>query len=216
MDYRFHELPYAYDALEPHISERTLTIHHKMHHRKYADTFNDLVKDTPFMGKSVFEVILATSGNPTWRALFNNAAQAWNHDFFWKCMNPSGGGQPPQTITRRLAGTTNRSRRDFKTAFIDAAMAQFGSGWAWLVLRTDGDLEIETTSNAGNPITEGKMPILTCDLWEHAYYLDYQNRRREFVTAFVDHLVDWDYALECLVLAESTEWPQEMSIAASA
>jgi Fe-Mn family superoxide dismutase len=133
-----------------------------------------------------------SADSPSGQALFNNAAQAWNHAFFWKCMKPKGGGAPSGALAERLKGNFGGYDK-FRTAFLDAATSQFGSGWAWLVQSGD-KLEVIATSNADNPLVRGKIPLLTCDVWEHAYYLDYQNRRADFVKAFVDHLVNWEYA----------------------
>jgi len=180
-------LPYAKDALAPHMSAETFDYHHGKHHLAYVNKLNELTAGKPEAGKSLEELIRTTEGG-----LFNQAAQVWNHTFFWSCMKPAGGGEP----TGDLAAAIRRdfgSYADFKTKFAAEAVGRFGSGWAWLV--KDGDkLAITNTVNAGNPLTEGKTPILTLDVWEHAYYIDYRNARPNFVTAFLEHLVNWDFA----------------------
>ena len=204
--FQLPELPYDYDALEPHISQRTIDVHFGKHHRNYVETLNELVKDTSFADKTLLEIIQVTAGNDRLRAIHNNAAQAWNHDFFWRSMAKGGGGRPAGEMVDRLFNSFGDDFEDFRSSFVAAAADRFGSGWVWLTLNSDGHLLIETTANAGNPVTEARMPLLTCDLWEHAYYLDYQNERAAFVSAFLDHLVDWDFATENLRLAEGTDW----------
>jgi Fe-Mn family superoxide dismutase len=185
-------LPYAENALEPTISARTISFHYGKHHKAYADKLQSLVKDTPLADKTLEEMVKLTAGKPDQVAMFNNAAQVWNHDFFWKCMKPNGGGKPTGALAEKIERAFG-SFDNFKTKFTDAAVAQFGSGWAWLVL--DGeDLKIVTTSNADTPLARGQKALLTVDVWEHAYYLDYQNRRKDFVEAFLDHLANWEFA----------------------
>jgi Fe-Mn family superoxide dismutase len=185
-------LPYAQDALEPYISARTMSFHYGKHHQTYVDNLNKLVADTPLAEQPLEKVVQETAGAADKAAIFNNAAQVWNHTFFWKSMRPGGGGKP----TGRLMGLVEKSFggfEEFKKSFADTALAQFGSGWVWLV--QDGDqLKIVKTSNADTPAAHGQTAILTCDVWEHAYYLDYQNRRKDFVEAFLDHLANWEYA----------------------
>lgn len=185
-------LPYAQDALEPYVSARTMGFHYEKHHQTYVDNLNKLAAAAKLAGLPLDEIIRQTAGKTDQAGLFNNAAQVWNHTFFWKSMKPEGGGAP----TGRLAGMITAafgSFDAFKTAFSEAALTQFGSGWAWLV--QDGDtLKIVKTSNAGTPLAHGQIALLTCDVWEHAYYLDYQNRRKDFVQAFLDHLANWDFA----------------------
>ena len=187
MSFELPALPYAKDALAPHMSAETFDYHHGKHHLAYVNKLNELTAGKPEAGKSLEELIRTTEGG-----LFNQAAQVWNHTFFWSCMKPAGGGEP----TGDLAAAIQRdfgSYADFKTKFAAEAVGRFGSGWAWLV--KDGDkLAITNTVNAGNPLTEGKTPILTLDVWEHAYYIDYRNARPNFVTAFLEHLVNWDFA----------------------
>jgi len=192
MAFELPALPYASDALEPHYSAKTLSFHHGKHHLAYINKTNELVAGTDLADKPLEDVIRAakTSGN---NGLFNQSAQIWNHTFFWHSMKPAGGGAP----TGAIADAINASFGDFKT-FVDkfkaAAASNFGSGWTWLVQR-DGKLEIVNTSGGGTPLTEaGQKAILTVDVWEHAYYLDYQNRRPDFVQAFFDHLANWDFA----------------------
>jgi Fe-Mn family superoxide dismutase len=192
MAFELPALPYANDALEPHYSATTLSFHHGKHHLAYINKTNELVAGTELADKSLEDVIRAAkaSGN---NGLFNQSAQIWNHTFFWHSLKPAGGGAP----TGPIADAINAAFGDFKT-FVDkfkaSAAGNFGSGWTWLVLK-DGKLEIVNTSGAGTPLTEaGQKAILTVDVWEHAYYLDYQNRRPDFVQAFFDHLANWDFA----------------------
>ena len=186
-------LPYAQDALEPYISARTMSFHYGKHHQAYVDNLNKLVEGTPWAaGQPLEKVILESANRPDKTAVFNNAAQVWNHTFFWKSMKPGEGGKPAGRL-QAMIETSFGSFEKFKIAFADAAVAQFGSGWVWLV--QDGDaLKIVKTSNADTPIAHGQNAILTCDVWEHAYYLDYQNRRKDFVQTFLDHLANWEFA----------------------
>jgi Fe-Mn family superoxide dismutase len=185
-------LPYAMDALAPYISARTMSFHYGKHHKAYVDNLNKLVAGTPLAGQTLEEIIRETAGHADRAAVFNNAAQTWNHTFFWNSMTPGGGGKP----SARLAAMIEKSFGtfdSFREAFIKAGVGQFGSGWVWLV--QDGDsLKIVATANADTPLVHGQTPLLTCDLWEHAYYLDYQNRRNDFIAAFVDHLANWSFA----------------------
>jgi len=184
-------LPYAKDALAPHMSAETFDYHHGKHHLAYVNKLNELTAGKPEADKSLEELIRTTEG-----PLFNQAAQVWNHTFFWNCMKPAGGGEP----TGDLADAIRRdfgSFADFRSKFAAEATNRFASGWAWLV--KDGDkLAVTNTMNAGNPMTEGKTPLLTLDVWEHAYYIDYRNARPNFITAFLDHLVNWDFVAENL------------------
>jgi superoxide dismutase, Fe-Mn family len=195
------KLPYAEAALEPHISKQTLTFHHGKHHKGYVDKLNTLVEDTALENLQLEDVIRQSHGIAARQTIFNNAAQCWNHDFFWKSMNPKGGGAP----TGDLKVLIERDIGDatvFAKAFSDAAAAHFGSGWVWLVV-TDGVIGIVTTHDADLPFVHGRSALLCCDLWEHAYYLDYQNKRADFVQAFLDHLVNWDFANANLAVATS-------------
>lgn len=192
MAFELPPLPYAPEALAPYMSAQTLGFHHGKHHQTYVTNLNNLVKDTPMASQSLEEIVLATAGDSTKAGAFNNAAQVWNHTFFWNSMKPQGGGAPAGELAERI--TTDFGGLDvFKEEFKKAALAQFGSGWAWLVLDA-GKLKIMKTANAATPFTDKQKPLLTCDVWEHAYYLDYQNRRGDMVGAFLDHLVNWDFA----------------------
>ena len=185
-------LPYAENALEPVISARTVGFHYGRHHRAYVDNLNSLVKGTAFEKMSLEEVIKASAANPGQAAVFNNAAQVWNHTFYWSGMKPGGGGKPGGEIGKRIEKDFG-SYGNFRKEFVGAALGQFGSGWAWLV--TDGKaLKVVRTPNAENPMTQGLKPLWTVDVWEHAYYLDYQNRRKDFVEASLDRLVNWAFA----------------------
>lgn len=188
------KLPYAEDALAPVISANTISFHYGKHHATYVKTLNELIAGTPYEGKSLEEIVVASAADKdaAARKIFNNAAQAWNHDFYWHSMTPKGGAP-----TGKIKDALEKSFGDlaaFKKAFGMAAVGQFGSGWAWLVKGKDGTLKIETTSNADTPIAHGGTPLLVADVWEHAYYLDYQNRRPDHVTAWLDKLVNWSFA----------------------
>ncbi len=188
MAFELPPLPYGEDALAPHISAQTLQFHHGKHHATYVTNLNGFVEnDASLQGKSLEEIILASDGG-----VFNNAAQVWNHTFFWHSMRPGGGGAPSGALAAAIDAAFG-SLDGFRTAFADAAKTQFGSGWAWLVAGENG-LEVMKTANADLPMKHGRKALLTIDVWEHAYYLDYQNRRPDFITAFLDHLVDWDFA----------------------
>ncbi|MBE9529188.1 MAG: superoxide dismutase [Proteobacteria bacterium] len=184
-------LPYALDALEPVISARTLELHHQKHHDAYVVNTNRLVAGTELEGKDLITIINSSARETKYSALFNNAAQVFNHSFYWRCMSPKGGGEPHGEIARRLEEDFG-SYEEFVETFVAAAVTQFGSGWAWLVLH-DEKLEILKTSNADTPILHGHTPLLAVDVWEHAYYLDYQNRRIDYLRAFMAKLVDWDF-----------------------
>lgn len=192
MAFELPALPYAKTALEPHISANTFDFHHGKHHNTYVVNLNNLTADTDMAAMSLEDIMKATAGNAAKAGIFNNAAQVWNHTFFWNSMKPNGGGKP----TGAIADAINAAFGDydkFKEAFKTAGMTQFGSGWAWLAAK-GGKLEVLKTPNAECPLTNGYAPILTCDVWEHAYYLDYQNRRPDFLEAFLTHLVNWDFA----------------------
>jgi superoxide dismutase, Fe-Mn family len=200
MAFELPPLPYDKTALEPHMSAKTLEFHHGKHHQAYVTNLNNLIKDTPLAAKSLEEIIKATAKDEAKAGVFNNAAQVWNHTFFWSSMKPSGGGAPAgdlaQGVTRDFGGLDK-----FKELFKAAAVGQFGSGWAWLVA-DKGELKIVKTPNAVTPLTSGQVPLLTCDVWEHAYYLDYQNRRPDFVQTFLDKLANWDFAAKNLAAAK--------------
>ncbi|MGH8495286.1 MAG: superoxide dismutase [Gammaproteobacteria bacterium] len=191
MSLKLPPLPYALDALEPHISPLTLSLHHGRHHAGYVERARQLVQGTPLESAPLERVVLFSDADPD-RALFNAAAQAWNHDFYWHSMRARGGGKPHGEIARLVAESFG-SHEAFCQAFIQSASAHFGSGWAWLVL--DGErLCITTTENAGTPLLSPQVPLLTVDVWEHAYYPDYQNRRVDYVAAYLTHLVNWEFA----------------------
>jgi Fe-Mn family superoxide dismutase len=192
-------LPYPPDALAPVISARTLEFHHGKHHRKYVDTLNELVAGTEFEGQPLESIVLATAGRADKKAIFNNAAQSWNHAFYWRCLKRGGGGEPRGALGDKIASAFG-SFDAFKRAFSEAAVKQFGSGWAWLVA-DGGELKVTATPNAEVPFTRGEIPLLTIDVWEHAYYLDYQNRRPDHVNALIDKLLDWDFAADNLAIA---------------
>jgi Fe-Mn family superoxide dismutase len=189
MTIKLPDLPYAKDALAPHISASTLEFHHDKHHAAYVANTNKLIAGTELEGKSLEQIIAAAKDK---KGLFNNAAQAWNHDFLWHSMSPDGGGAAQGAVAKRIEQEF-KSMESFAEAFSAAAMGQFGSGWAWLVVNGN-KLEIEATANADTPIAHGKVPLLTLDVWEHAYYLDYQNRRADYVKTFLDKLVNWEFA----------------------
>jgi len=184
-------LPYEMDALAPHISKETLEYHYGKHHQAYVTNLNNLIKGTDKEGQSLEEIIHSSDGG-----LFNNAAQVWNHTFYWHCLSPNGGGEP----TGQVADAINEafgSFAAFKEAFSKVAATTFGSGWAWLVKNSEGKLELVSTSNAGTPLTENQTPLLTCDVWEHAYYVDYRNARPQYIEAFWN-LVNWSFVEEQL------------------
>lgn len=185
------DLPYAQDSLEPHVSANTLSFHHGKHHQTYVTNLNNLVKDTDLAAKSLEDIILASKGDASKAGLFNNAAQVWNHTFFWYCMTPNGGGAPTGKLLEKITADFGNFDK-FKEEFKNAGLTQFGSGWAWLVLE-NGKLKITKTPNADLPLAHGQKALLTCDVWEHAYYLDYQNRRADFLTVFLEKLVDWSF-----------------------
>lgn len=187
MEHKLPELPYAKDALAPGISAETLEYHYGKHHKTYVDNINKLIAGTEFENMTLEEIVKKASGG-----VFNNAAQVWNHTFYWNCLSPSGGGEPSGALADAIARDFG-SFAQFKDKFSSAAVTQFGSGWAWLLKNPDGSLAIEATSNAGTPLTEGKKPLLTCDVWEHAYYIDYRNARPKYVEAFWS-LVNWRFA----------------------
>lgn len=180
------ELPYAKNALEPHISEETLEYHYGKHHATYVKKLNTLIAGTEFESMSLEDIIRkATAG------IFNNAAQVWNHNFYWNCLSPDGGGEPGVELTAAIEQSFD-SIAEFKKQFSEAATGNFGSGWTWLVKNVDGQLEIINTSNAETPITDGRQPLLTCDVWEHAYYIDYRNARPRYIEAFWN-IVNWQF-----------------------
>lgn len=191
MTFTLPELPYAKDALAPYISSEGFDYHHGKHHATYVNKLNELVQGTDLAEKLLDELVLLSAKEGK-TAIFNNAAQHWNHSFFWNCLSPNGGGTP----TGKVAELIDRdfgSFDAFKEKFSNAAVTQFGSGWAWLVLNQEGKLEVVQTGNAGNPLTDGKKPVLTIDVWEHAYYIDHRNARPKFVEGYWN-VVNWDHA----------------------
>lgn len=200
MGYELPELPYDYTALEPHISKSTLEFHHDKHHAKYVNNYNQMSQDAGMGDKSIEEVIKATYNDSSKSGLFNNAAQAWNHTFYWNCLKPNGGGEPKGAVADKIKADFG-SFDNFKEEFKKAATSQFGSGWAWLVL-DNGKLAVAKTLNADNPVAMGKTPLLTCDVWEHAYYLDYQNKRPDYVDTFLSSLVNWDFVAQQMSAAQ--------------
>jgi len=189
-------LPFEKDGLEPYISARTLEFHHGKHHNAYVENTNKLVKGTDLENEALEVIIQKTAGDSERIGVFNNAAQVWNHSFYWQCMKPKGGGPPNGPIAEKINGDFG-SYEAFAEAFKNAGFTQFGSGWAWLVVEND-KLKIMKTPNAHTPIAQGLKPVLTVDVWEHAYYLDYQNRRPDYLAAFVDNLINWDFVNSCL------------------
>ena len=185
-------LPFAENALEPFISARTLGFHYGKHHKTYVDNLNKFTADTPLAKLPLEEVIKETAADVGKATLFNNAAQSWNHTFFWQSLKSGGGGKPGGDLLTQIDKAFG-DFAGFKKTFVEAGLAQFGSGWVWLVAES-GALKVVKTANADTPLVHGQRPLLTCDVWEHAYYLDYQNRRKDFVEAFVDHLANWDFA----------------------
>ncbi|PIZ32600.1 MAG: superoxide dismutase [Fe] [Alphaproteobacteria bacterium CG_4_10_14_0_8_um_filter_37_21] len=196
MQHTLPKLPYALDALTPHISKETLELHYGKHHQTYVTNLNKLLVDSEFATASLEEIILKTSGNSDFAGLFNNAAQVWNHTFYWHCLSPNGGGEPTGTLKEMIEKKFG-SLETFKAEFKTACLTQFGSGWAWLV-QEGSSLKIVKTPNAETPMTKGLKPLLTCDVWEHAYYVDYQNRRPDYVDTFLAHLVNWDFVAQQL------------------
>ena len=186
------KLPYANTALAPHISERTIEFHYGKHHAAYVTNTNNLIKDTAMADAPVEDIIRSAAGDASKAGLFNNAAQVWNHTFFWNSLSPSGGGQPSGEIGRRIDADFG-SFDKFCEAFQTAAVTQFGSGWAWLI-DDNGKLAVTKTANADTPVAHGQKALLTVDVWEHAYYLDYQNRRPDFVKCFLENLANWEFA----------------------
>jgi superoxide dismutase, Fe-Mn family len=185
-------LPYPEDALEPVISATTLAVHHGKHHKTYVDTLNELVAGTQFADLTLEALILQTAGRPEHVKIFNNAAQAWNHSFYWHCLAPDGGGRVPATLSDKIKQAFGSITR-LKEEFAQAAIEQFGSGWAWLVL-DDNRLKVVKTGNSDDPLPKHQRPLLTLDVWEHAYYLDYQNRRADHVHAVLDKIMNWEFA----------------------
>ena len=188
MEHTLPKLPYANDALAPHISAETIEYHYGKHHKTYIDNINRLIQGTEFANLSLEDIIRKA---PT-GGIFNNAAQVWNHTFYWNSLSPKGGGEPAGQLAAAITKSFG-TLKDFQDKFTAAAVGQFGSGWAWLIKNTDGSLVIETTSNAGTPLKDGKKALLTCDVWEHAYYIDYRNARAKYLETYWK-IVNWDFA----------------------
>lgn len=191
MSHELPQLPFAMDSLAPHISKETLEYHYGKHHAAYVGKLNDALPGSGFENDSLEDIVKKSSGG-----IFNNAAQIWNHTFYWNSLSPNGGGAPSGAIADAINSAFG-SFDKFKDTFTKAAATHFGSGWAWLVKDSDGNLDIVTTHDAGCPLTSGQTPILTCDVWEHAYYVDYRNARPKYIDAFWN-LVNWDHANTCL------------------
>jgi Fe-Mn family superoxide dismutase len=192
-------LPYDSNALEPHMSAKTFEFHYGKHHAAYVTNLNNLTKDSPLGQMSLAEIIKTTFGDSSKAGIFNNAAQVWNHTFFWQSMKPNGGGTPTGDLATQIDANFG-SFDKFKEEFKAAAATQFGSGWAWLV-KDGSSLKVTKTGNAENPIAHGQIPLLTLDVWEHAYYLDFQNRRPDFISTYLENLVNWDFAAANLAAA---------------
>jgi Fe-Mn family superoxide dismutase len=189
-------LPYADNALAPVISAQTIGFHYGKHHKTYVDNLNKLLPGSEFEGMPLEKIVTASAGKADKAGFFNNAAQVWNHTFYWSCLKPKGGGAPKGDLAAKLDAAFG-GYDNFKKEFLNAALTQFGSGWAWLVA-DGGALKIVKTGNAEVPFTRGQKPLLTIDVWEHAYYLDYQNRRADYVNALLGELLNWDFAAENL------------------
>ena len=188
MEHTLPALPYAPDALAPHISRETIDFHYGKHHQTYVTNLNNLIKDTEFASLSLEDIVRKSSGG-----IFNNAAQIWNHTFFWHSLQPNGGGEPSGALAQAIAAKWG-SYAAFKEAFAKSALGNFGSGWTWLVKKADGSVDIVNTSNAATPLTGADKPLITIDVWEHAYYIDYRNARAKFVDVFLGNLVNWSFA----------------------
>ena len=191
MAFELPKLDYANSALSPIMSEETLDLHHGKHHQTYITNLNNFIKDTDMANKSLEEIIVDSSKDKAKAGIFNNASQHWNHNLFWKCMKPSGGGKIPPKLEKRIVDDLG-SVEQFKKDFIQAGTTQFGSGWCWLSV-SNGKLVVTKTANAANPLIENMKPILGCDVWEHSYYIDYKNRRPENLNNFVEKLINWEY-----------------------
>ena len=192
MTFTLPPLPFDKAALEPTISAQTFDFHHGKHHNAYVTKLNELIAGTEYEKLSLDEIIKKSAKDDSKKPIFNNAAQHWNHSFFWQCLKPNGGGKPTGELAKKIdsdLGGYDKFAKDFK----EAAITQFGSGWAWLATDSSGKLEILKTGNADLPLAHGKKALLTVDVWEHAYYLDYQNRRPDFVQAFLDKLINWEF-----------------------
>jgi len=191
MSFELPSLPYANDALAPYMSAETLDFHHGKHHQTYVNNLNNLLKDHELQSSSLEDIVVKASTDASMAGIFNNAGQHWNHILFWQCMKPNGGGSIPSELEGRLNSDFG-SVEQFKEAFIQAGTTQFGSGWAWLAI-DNGKLVVTKSPNASNPLVDGMKPILGCDVWEHSYYIDYRNKRPDYLKAFLDSLVNWEF-----------------------
>jgi len=191
MSFELPSLPYANDALAPYMSAETLDFHHGKHHQTYVTNLNNLLKDNELQGASLEDIVVKSSKDTSMAGIFNNAGQHWNHILFWQCMKPNGGGSVPSELEARLNSDFG-SVDQFKEAFVQAGTTQFGSGWAWLAI-DNGKLVVTKSANASNPLVDGMKPILGCDVWEHSYYIDYRNKRPDYLKAFLDSLVNWEF-----------------------
>ena len=191
MTFELPSLPYENDALAPYMSSETLDFHHGKHHQTYVTNLNNLVKDTDMQDSSLEEIVVKSSKDSSMAGIFNNAGQHWNHILFWQCMKPNGGGSMPSELESRIKSDLGGIDQ-FKEAFIQAGTTQFGSGWAWLAI-DNGKLVVTKSPNASNPLVDGMKPILGCDVWEHSYYIDYRNKRPDYLKAFLDSLVNWEF-----------------------
>ena len=191
MSFELPSLPYANDALAPYMSAETLDFHHGKHHQTYVTNLNNLIKDTDLQNSSLEEIVVKSAKETSMAGIFNNAGQHWNHILFWQCMKPNGGGAIPSELEKKLNEDFG-SIDKFKEAFIQAGTTQFGSGWAWLAVN-NGKLVVTKSANASNPLVDGMKPILGCDVWEHSYYIDYRNKRPDYLKAFLDNLVNWEF-----------------------
>ncbi|KON80004.1 superoxide dismutase [Fe] [Azoarcus sp. PA01] len=189
MEHTLPQLPYAKEALAPHISAETMEFHYGKHHQAYVTNLNNLIKGTEFENLDLEAIVKKAPAG----GLYNNSAQVWNHTFFWNCMKPNGGGEPAGSLADAIKAKWG-SFEDFKKTFTTSAVGNFGSGWTWLVKKADGSVDIVNMGAAGTPLTTGDKPLLCIDVWEHAYYIDYRNRRPDFVAAFLNNLVNWDFA----------------------
>ena len=191
MTFELPKLDYSNKALSPIMSEETLDLHHGKHHQTYIDKLNGFIKDTDMAEMSLEEIISKSSTDKSMIGIFNNASQHWNHNLFWKCMKPNGGGSIPPNLEKRLISDFG-SIEEFKNKFKEAGVNQFGSGWCWLSI-DNGKLVVSKTANAANPLIDNMKPILGCDVWEHSYYIDYRNKRPEYLDKFINNLINWDY-----------------------
>ena len=191
MNFELPKLDYSNNGLAPIMSEETLDLHHGKHHQTYITNLNNFIKDTEMSDKSLEEIILLSSKDSTMMGIFNNASQHWNHNLFWKCMKPRGGGNMPPKLEKRII-TDFGSLDEFKKQFKQAGITQFGSGWCWLSI-SNGKLVVTKTANAANPLIDNMKPILGCDVWEHSYYIDYRNRRPEYLDMFIEKLINWEF-----------------------